>query len=266
MGKNPAFQFYPSDWSRDLEEHPLEIEGAWIRICCKLWWSETRGSLTKSIDQWAKILRSYQQDAERILKYIEKEKIGDVITDNNGNITVMSRRMIRDEKDRENNTLRQRRFQDKKKYNASITEQSQRSSSSSSTSIQKKQAKKEKILLVDNCFQNIPVALMEKWREVAPGIDIAEEIRKAELWFLANPQKRRSRYDRFLSNWMVRAQDNYIKYGGGNGKGFRSDARPWLRRPGEELSPDAQKAIADAKQAEREAIARRAADRATKDS
>ena len=84
MGKNPAFQFYPSDWVRDLEEHPLEIEGAWIRICCKLWWSETRGSLTKNIDQWAKILRSYQQDAERILNYIGNERIGDVITDDNG--------------------------------------------------------------------------------------------------------------------------------------------------------------------------------------
>jgi len=28
MGKNPAFQFYPNDWARDLEEHTLEIEGA----------------------------------------------------------------------------------------------------------------------------------------------------------------------------------------------------------------------------------------------
>ena len=25
IGKNPAFQFYPGDWARDLEEHPLEI-------------------------------------------------------------------------------------------------------------------------------------------------------------------------------------------------------------------------------------------------
>jgi len=267
VGKNPAFQFYPSDWVRDLEEHPLEIEGAWIRICCKLWWSETRGSLTKNIDQWAKILRSYQQDAERILNYIGNERIGDVITDANGNITVKSRRMIRDEKDRENNTLRQRRFQDKKKYNASITEQSQRSSSSSSsTSVQKTKAKKEKIELVDNCFKTIPDALMNKWREVAPGINIPDEIKKAELWLLAHPQKRRSRYDSFLSNWMVKAQDYFIKHGGGgNGTSVRNDARPWLRRPGEELSSDAQQAIADAKQAEREAIARRSANRATKD-
>jgi hypothetical protein len=221
--------------------------------------------LTKNIDQWAKILRSYQQDAERILNYIGNERIGDVITDDNGNITVKSRRMIRDEKDRENNTLRQRRFQDKKKYNAPITEQSQRSSSSSSTSVQKTKAKKEKIELVDNCFKTIPDALMNKWREVAPGINIPDEIKKAELWLLAHPQKRRSRYDSFLSNWMVKAQEHFIKYGGGNGKNVGNDARPWIRRPGEELSPDAQRAIAESKRIEAEFLAKRAADRGGKD-
>lgn len=265
MGKNPAFQFYPNDWSRDLEEHPLEIEGAWIRICCKLWWSETRGKLTRTLEQWAKILRVYPQDAERIIEYINFQQIGDVITDANKNITLISRRMVREEKDRENNCLRQKRFQDKRKHNGSITSISQDSSSSSSTSVQKTKAKKEKIELVDNCFKTIPDALMNKWREVAPGIIISDEIKKAELWLLANPQKRRSRYDSFLSNWMVKAQENYIKFGGGNGSNIRNDARPWLRRPGEELSPDAQRAIEDAKQAGREALARRAANRTPKD-
>ena len=52
MGKAPAFQLYVMDWARDLEEHPLEIEGAWIRICCKLHW--TGGELTKSCEQWAR--------------------------------------------------------------------------------------------------------------------------------------------------------------------------------------------------------------------
>ncbi len=77
-----------------------------------------------------------------------------------------------------------------------------------------------KINFENNRFTDIPDALMEKWREVAPGINIGDEIKKAELWLLANPQKRRSRYNSFLSTWMVRAQDHFIKYGGnGNGSG-----------------------------------------------
>jgi hypothetical protein len=93
----------------------------------------------------------------------------------------------------------------------------------------KRKVLKEKIQLIENQFQTIPNALMEKWREVAPGINIPNEIKKAELWLLAHPEKRRSRYDAFLSNWMVKAQGDFIKYGGnGNGKRtntYRTDIR-----------------------------------------
>lgn len=145
IGKNPAFQFYPSDWCRDLEEHPLEIEGAWIRICCKLWWSDTRGKLSRTIDQWAKILRIDQGKAFEIIQYIATEKIGNVEINGalgfslgfpspNDFITVISRRMLADERDRNLNTLRQRKWYDKHKPNASLTATSQDSSSSSSSS------------------------------------------------------------------------------------------------------------------------------------
>lgn len=150
-GKAPAFQFYPNDWSRDLEEHPLEIEGAWIRLCCKLWWSETRGELTRSEEQWAKILRTDLDNSRRILKYINDQKIGNVIFNGNGKmneiqcdscvtgnavVTVMSRRMIRDEKTRKQTKLRVQRHRDKTLCNGDVTDDvtqmKHRSSSSSS--------------------------------------------------------------------------------------------------------------------------------------
>lgn len=144
MGKAPAFQFYPNDWSRDLEEHPLEIEGAWIRICCKLWWAETRGQLKRTPDQWAKVLRVDATECDRILNYIEEWKIGDVSRNGNGEVTLISRRMMRDDKDRELNRLRQERFRVKHFGNAditpSVTPLSQRSSSSSSSSTLKKES------------------------------------------------------------------------------------------------------------------------------
>ncbi len=96
MGKNPAFQFYPADWERDLGEHPLEIRGAWITICCALWWSETPGHDTKTLAQWAKILRENQKKTEKILNYFTHTRIGDLVNQN-GNITITSRRMVRDE-------------------------------------------------------------------------------------------------------------------------------------------------------------------------
>jgi hypothetical protein len=121
MSKAPAFQFYPNDWSRDLEEHPLEIEGAWIRLCCKLWWAEPRGTLTRTLTQWARILRTSEEDANRIIWYIKEQQIGDVQRNGNGDVTVISRRMIRDEKLREQNKLRVQRFREKQSCNDDVT-------------------------------------------------------------------------------------------------------------------------------------------------
>ncbi len=96
MGKAPAFQFYPSDWTRDLEEHPLEIEGAWIRICCKLWWEEERGTATKTLAKWARILHSGEKKSLSIVAYLFKHRIADVVIEKDA-ITITSRRMVRDE-------------------------------------------------------------------------------------------------------------------------------------------------------------------------
>ncbi len=100
MGKAPAFQFYPMDWARDLEEHPLEIEGAWIRLCCKLWWSETRGTLTKTLTQWSRILRVGEKKSLSIITYLLDQEIADGVIQTDG-ITITSRRMVHDERIRQ---------------------------------------------------------------------------------------------------------------------------------------------------------------------
>jgi hypothetical protein len=195
LGKPPAFQFYPNDWSHDLEEHPLEIEGAWIRICCKLWWSETRGKLKRTPEQWAKVLRVDSNECDRIFKYIETWKIGDVSRNGNGEVTVISRRMIRDDKDREFNRLRQERFRVKHFSNADITPPvtplSQRSSSSSSSSLKKKN------ILSDDEWK-------EETKKLNPWIDWDQLNREMDTWLLNNPKRQKTR--RFISNWILNKQ------------------------------------------------------------
>lgn len=123
MGKNPAAQFYWNEWARDLEEHPLEIEGAWVRICGKLWYSkECRGKLTLTLDQWSRVLRVGNADGYRILTYLCTENVGDfpssVTDDPNGKVTVICRRMYREETAKINNALRQQRYKERRKGNA----------------------------------------------------------------------------------------------------------------------------------------------------
>lgn len=125
MGKLPASMFYWGDWSRDLEEYPLEVEGAWIRICCKLHYSETRGTLSRTLEQWAKILRQTPETALKILREIQQAKIGDIspdLAECNGNVTVSCRRITREEKDRQDNKNRVFQFRHKNKSNGNVTQ------------------------------------------------------------------------------------------------------------------------------------------------
>lgn len=123
MGKAPATQFYWNEWARDLEEHPLEIEGAWMRICGKLWYSkEVRGKLTLRLSQWANVLRVDNSNTYRILSYLCTENVGDfpcsVTDDPDGKVTVICRRMYREETAKINNALRQQRYKQRRKGNA----------------------------------------------------------------------------------------------------------------------------------------------------
>lgn len=94
MGKNPAFQFYPADWTRDLDDQDLEIEGAWIRICCRLWWSG--GTATKTLREWSNVLRTHPNKTGVLLKTLLTKNICDGVYLDNQNITITSRRMVKD--------------------------------------------------------------------------------------------------------------------------------------------------------------------------
>lgn len=96
MGKNPAFQFYPGDWTRDLDDQDLEVEGAWIRICCRLWWSDTPGEMTKPLKEWARILRKTEKKTTKIFQILFEKRIASGSVLDNQNITIISRRMVRD--------------------------------------------------------------------------------------------------------------------------------------------------------------------------
>lgn len=98
MGKNPCFLFYPSDWDRDMGYHPLEIGGAWMLMLCSLFWEG--GSASKTLQEWAKIIRENPKKTEKILDYLAQKSICDLLNQN-GIITITARRMVRDIKIRE---------------------------------------------------------------------------------------------------------------------------------------------------------------------
>lgn len=45
------------------------------------------------------------------------------------------------------------------------------------------------------------------WQRAYPALSLDAELSKAAAWLNANPKNRKSNYDRFLTNWLARAQD-----------------------------------------------------------
>jgi len=138
MGKNPAFQFYPSDWINDipLQSASCLSRGIWINCLCRMWWNGDRGNLTGNKDLLSRLLNCNMLDFDAFLEEAKMYKFCEVSHDANGNLTLTNRRMNREEKKRKNDALRQKKSYHKKKPHSKPHENltSPSSSSTSSTS------------------------------------------------------------------------------------------------------------------------------------
>lgn len=113
MANLPYFQFYPGDWVQDTAALSLAAKGAWTDILCALWRSQTRGSLTLPALGWARVIRASVDQAEQVINELVSMKTCDSVTQPNGEITIINRRQVREEKERNSNTERQRKYRER---------------------------------------------------------------------------------------------------------------------------------------------------------
>ncbi len=138
MAKIPAFQFYTGDWLKDTGILSVAAAGAWIRLLVAMWDAAPRGKLKLSMDAYARLLGTSDQQARALIAELTSVRICENLTEPNGDITLSSRRMVREDKERELNRLRAKKFYDannKRRPNGNLTFPS---SSSSSNLSQKK--------------------------------------------------------------------------------------------------------------------------------
>ena len=120
MAKAPAIQFYVRDFLADTSVLTAACTGVWIRIICHLHLCRPRGTATYQVGQWARILGISDADAEALLCELKHSGCA-TVTERSADITVTSRRMVREEQEREANRLRQRRYRDKAGGNEKVT-------------------------------------------------------------------------------------------------------------------------------------------------
>jgi len=106
MSKLPFLQFYPSDYLVDTRVLSLAARGAWVDMICVLHASSTRGTSTLPARGWARIMGASEEDFQSALAEIEEMKVGDVIRECNGNVSVTCRRMMNESITREQTRLR----------------------------------------------------------------------------------------------------------------------------------------------------------------
>lgn len=71
-------------------------------------------------------------------------------------------------------------------------------------------------------WENIEPGDIEPWTEAYPACDVSVELNAMREWLLANPNKRKVNYRRFITNWLSRQQQ----------RGGTNNYRPQGRRTG----------------------------------
>ena len=121
MGKNPAFQFYPNDWLGDnqLQMASTITKGVWIQFLCRMWWSDERGKIEGTREQLCILAGCTDDELSRFM--IDNDTLNFAsVTEANKKVTIINRRMEREERARKSNASRQQRYKDRHS-NASVT-------------------------------------------------------------------------------------------------------------------------------------------------
>lgn len=122
MAKLPYMQFFHADWLTDTQPLSPAARGLWIDMIAFLWRATPRGGLTFSKEQWCRLLRCDNLVLVTVLEELESFSICNIVTDANGKVTVSSRRILKEEKSRANNNLRQANYREKHRSNGAIRE------------------------------------------------------------------------------------------------------------------------------------------------
>jgi hypothetical protein len=195
--KAPAFQFYVKDWLSDpqLRMASYQTKGIWIDMICYMWSAPERGIVTGTKDDICNLMHLSEEEFEKFLSDAQRLNFASVTLDNK-KVTIENRRMVREEKAKKSNAVRQQRYRSNAQSNTKVTPPSSTASASAKKERVKKETRKQS--LTDSEYFEVL-----KNNPAYKGIDIDREKAKCEAWCLTN-NKLFSR--RRLVNWLNRIE------------------------------------------------------------
>ena len=204
----PAFQFYYKDFLFDLQGIcSLGSIGLWIIMLCRMWTSPKRGMLLQANGQkfTSKVLAKITGEKEGVIKrYLDELKDNRVYDIVDGSI--VCRRMYQ-----EWDLIRKRK--EAGHYGGlSISKSEAKAKQMAEDEEEVEEEVSIKVLKI--CFsfntkswENISKEDMDGWRETYPACNVEIELKKMREWLLSNPDKKKTQYRRFITNWLSRTQD-----------------------------------------------------------
>jgi len=210
MSGLPWLKWYPSDWLRDTRALTLAAKGAWIDILSALHNARPYGTKTATIEQWARIVGASEGECAGILRELDKSGVADVVTLGNSDVTVKSRRMIREETQRAGLRERVARHRLKERSETGVTDEKRDSNGQCNAHVtyrsQKPEARNQNNTLGGTAKPPPPTEaeIVQSLRAdpAYKGIDVPREAAKCRVWCDAN---RKSLSKRRLVNWLNRA-------------------------------------------------------------
>src|SRR6185312_5173566 len=122
MPKYPWIQFFSGDWLKDpsVSKCSPATRGIWIDFLCVMHESDRSGVITGTREQLARLGRCSAVEIAHAIEELKCTTAADV-TDRNGVVTLVNRRMNREFKQRNSSGLRQSKFRGKETCNAHVT-------------------------------------------------------------------------------------------------------------------------------------------------
>lgn len=98
--------FYPADWLADTRPLSLAAKGALVDLLCTMWWSSDRGVITLSTSGYGRLFGASEDETRGVLAELRDLRICDQTDAGNGDVTLICRRMVREERARTGTRMR----------------------------------------------------------------------------------------------------------------------------------------------------------------
>ena len=220
----PSFSFYPKDWlsSKEIRISSFSARGLWIEILCLMFFEKKRGSLKLPLKYEIEKCKTDAKvnakgNAKNYAKYLsellgKKEEEIYVILDElemNEVLSYVGDLMICRRMYYENEVSLIRRESALKRWDKN---NANKNAKIMQTAGEEEEVLSIKVLKISFSFntkswENISEEDLKGWKETYSACDIKIELLKMKEWLISNPEKKKVRYRRFITNWLGRAQD-----------------------------------------------------------